>query len=163
MPSSRDWVFIAGVLVILLFAVAHALPENRDLLSPKERRSRAEDAHLAYVVGILDLLAIVCVLAFRRGLVDHLGLPSALAWMLTPLCLLLIITVSIVTLLDLPGAWWILPWTAFILLVLAYVAVAVGPDLFWQRLTAGTPTAHSDERTALQYSRVFSGPVPAPA
>ena len=96
--GARDWVFIAGAILLVLVALA-AMPDKSDrwftARESKERKEQASAAHGIYLVGLLDLLCIVSFLDFRRGLVAHLGLPEVWSWVLAPIGLVLVLAVSL--------------------------------------------------------------------
>jgi peptidoglycan/LPS O-acetylase OafA/YrhL len=132
--STKDGIFMAGVLVILFIAVAEALGGERDMAGWRKKED-ATNAHLFYVIAIPIWLCMVYFLDFRRGLETRVGLPEALTWVLAPVAVVLLIALiaSVVTFTtdeDVP--WW--KWGGLLVIVLAallgYVAVVAGPSAF---------------------------------
>ena len=132
--STKDGIFIAGVLVILLFSVSWALGE-RDA-SGWWKKEDASNAHLAYVAAIPIWLCMVNVLEFRRGLETRVGLSEALTWVLAPVAVLLLIALGIagiaVSTTHKKVPWW--KWVGLLVIELAallgYFAVVAGPSTF---------------------------------
>jgi hypothetical protein len=141
--GARDWVFMAGVILLLLVALA-AMPDKSDrwftARESKERKEQASAAHGIYLVGLLDLLCIVSFLDFRRGLVAHLGLPEVWSWVLAPIGLVLVLAVSLAAWgasygwgSDKDPMWrWLVMWALFLAAVFGYITVAVGPSVWFR-------------------------------
>jgi hypothetical protein len=130
--GAKGWVFIGGILVILLFALAWALgDEPAHRFSPERRKNDAEMGHFFYVYALLTWICIVNFLEFRRGLA-RLGLPDALTWALASIGVMTLIALTIV-LLAIPNKspWW--RWTsagvAYFAVWGGYLAVVSGHGL----------------------------------
>jgi len=113
--SAKDWVFIAGVLLILLVALA--------LVKEYKRTAVA-----GYAVAALTWLCAVEILEFRHGLVTQLGIPDALSWALAPIALILLIALANVPwmLFTKKTLWWkrISFGALYTAAVVGYVALA---------------------------------------
>jgi len=76
------------------------------------------------------------ILEFQRGLETRVGLPEALAWLVAPMALILLIALSIVEFVSFAsndkGPWWtwVGPMLAYLTAVFGYIAVAFGPSTF---------------------------------
>jgi len=128
--STKDAIFIFGVVVILLAALAQLEPAGPyEQWSAKRRKEAGGTAKLTYAIGLLTWVCIVDFLEFRRGLVTRVGLPEAITWVLAPigLSLLLVLTVAQFTIDD-KAPWW--EWVGLFLLLLAAAGawiVVAGP------------------------------------
>jgi hypothetical protein len=125
--STKDAIFIVGVIVILIFALAE-MPGPSDHWSAKRRKEGAATGKLVYAVGLLTWACIVNFFEFRRGLATRVGLPDAIAWGLALIGLILLLALSIAQFADEEGPWW--KWVGLFLLYLAVVAgwfIAAGP------------------------------------
>ena len=93
--SPKDWVLIAGFLLILLVAVS----------LPKEDKGAARPF---YAVACVTWLCAVEILEFRHGLVTQLGIPDAFSWALAPIALILLIALPLVPglLFTKKTRWW---------------------------------------------------------
>lgn len=133
--STKDGIFMAGVLVILFIAAAEAFGGERDMAGWRKKKD-ATNAHLFYVIAIPIWLCMVNFLDFRRGLETRVGLPEALTWVLAPLAVVLLIALGITSVVmfttdeDVP--WW--KWGGLLVIELAalfgYMAVVAGPSAF---------------------------------
>jgi hypothetical protein len=133
--STKDGIFIAGVIVILFFALAWALGGPEGPGGWKSKKD-ATNAHLFYVCVIPTWLCMVNVLGFRRGLETRVGLPAALTWVIAPVAVILLIALTIASIdtftTDEEVPWW--RWVGLMVVELAvflgYIAVVAGPSVF---------------------------------
>ena len=138
--SIKDGIFIAGLVLIFLVAISEALGDRDDpfhdlSMFSTRRKEAARTAHLGYVVAVLTWACMVNFLEFRRGLETRVGLPEALAWILAPIGVVVLIGLSIAQFAtDDKSPWW--TWVGLLVLYLAavygYIAVAFGPSTFFE-------------------------------
>jgi hypothetical protein len=117
----RDWLFVAGVVIIFL-AAAGSLAEQWKTHTGRRRSTTGITTGYSYAV--FDLMCAVNLLQCRRGLAS-LGVPEGLSWMLAPLGLLIVIVASVVS--------WTLAyesersrWWAWSSALIFYIAVGAG-------------------------------------
>src|SRR5512146_2054275 len=105
--SVEDWVFIVGIVFILLLTLGQ-MPDSSDrYLSPEKRKEEASNAHLFYVCMILPWTCAVNFLDFRHGLAVRVGLSDTLTWVLAPIGVILVfaVTFTILALSNKKGHW----------------------------------------------------------
>jgi hypothetical protein len=118
--SLKAWLLVAGIVVILFFALGSVTSE----------REKASGVVAGYWIAILSW---ACVLAFpnwRTGLVD-LGVPVGWSWLLAPIGTLVVIAASVIAWRtsyaeETSGWWWIPAWIGYAALLIGYGLVA-GP------------------------------------
>lgn len=91
----RDWIFVIGLGLILLIALAE-LTEPAAFPGDRRPGERAGGIQAGYAYAVADLLCLVNFLEWRRGLAE-LGLPDAVSWVFAPIGLLLVVTASVVS------------------------------------------------------------------
>jgi hypothetical protein len=115
----KDWVFIIGVVVILLVAAG-------DLLAHPSsgRKERSPGIRAGYSFAILNLLCAVNFLEWRRGLVQ-IGVLGIWSWGIGTIGIIMVIALSIVSWRASYGdhdrnGWW--TWASALALYMAAVA-----------------------------------------
>jgi hypothetical protein len=95
--SIKDWVFVAGTILIAVDAVGEILdrPQGFRKLNEAERTS---GIHAGYVYGVIAWLCVVNFFDWRRGLAS-LGMYDVLSWVLAPIGLLLLLVFILI-------GWW---------------------------------------------------------
>jgi hypothetical protein len=119
--NPKEWITVAGVLLILLATLAEATDEK-----PYERHAkrmeRLERAGIGYGLAIVAWFSTMSILDWRRGLAA-IGVPAAASWMLAPIGPIVIIALSIAAFYsgDKGQARW-----KRVAIPLLYLAVVVG-------------------------------------
>jgi hypothetical protein len=138
----KDWLFIIGVVVVTLVAVAAVLPDSTmaRYKKPEKRNHRASAAGGFYALAVLDLLCITRFLDFRLGFVVNLGLPEVWSWILAPIGLLLLVVASIVAWAvtysdgrdNVPRWRWLVAWAILAAAYFGYITIGFGPSAWFR-------------------------------
>jgi hypothetical protein len=121
----KDWVFVGGVAIILLVALAQITDGSSRYHAPNIRRGRLLGIRGGYACALIDLLCAVNFLEWRRGLVD-LGVPNALSWVLAPAGLIVVIAVSVVSWSMSYGEHERVHWSKWLGAFILFLATAAG-------------------------------------